>query len=130
MTEYTVNNEGYQQRWAVCALLLLVALGGTTFLVAARNPASINIAINNNSRWEITHVYLAVGDPNNWGPDQLGGSVIPSGSTFTLNGISCDANSIRVIAENEDGCFLYYAVSCGNDASWTITDNAAPDCGG
>ncbi|MGH9928490.1 MAG: hypothetical protein ACREA9_04575 [Pyrinomonadaceae bacterium] len=130
MREHIVNNESYKLRRTVCALLLLVALGGMTFLAAARTPASINITINNNSQREIRHVYLAVGDPNNWGPDQLGASAISSGGTFTLSNISCDAASIRVITEDQNGCFLYNTVSCGSNATWTITNSDNPDCGG
>lgn len=129
MREHIVNNESYKLRWAVCALLVLVALGGMTFLAAARTPANINITINNNSQRAIRHVYLAVGDPNNWGPDQLGGSTISSGGTFTLSNISCDAASIRVITEDLNGCFLYNTVSCGSNATWTITNSQTPDCG-
>ena len=36
---------------------------------------------------------------------------------------------IRVIAEDEDGCFLSIVVNCDDSATWTITNGSARDCG-
>ena len=130
MQEHTEDNGGLHRRSALCALLVLVMLAGMTLLVTARTRSTISITINNNSQREIRHLYLAPGDPNNWGPDQLGESRIYPGGTFTLNNVSCNAASIRVIAEDQNGCFLYNNVSCSDNATWTITDSATPDCGG
>jgi hypothetical protein len=113
--------------------LLLIVIGilaAVPWLSGAWAQGTINITIVNNSRWEIRRVYLAAGDPNNWGPDQLNGSVISPGSSFTLSNVSCDGASIRVITEDQNGCFLYDNVSCGGNATWTITNDATPDCGG
>ena len=129
MQEDTVNNGGLHRRPAVYALLVLVMLAGMTLLVTARTRSTISITIINNSQREIRHLFLAPGDPNNWGPDQLGESRISAGGTFTLNNVSCNAASIRVIAEDQNGCFLYNNVSCSDNATWTITDSATPDCG-
>ena len=90
---------------------------------------TVNITITNSSHKEIRHLYIAVGDPNNWGPDRLD-SGIASGSSFTLNGVACDGASVRVIAEDQNGCFYYNNVSCSADATWTISDNSTADCGG
>ena len=112
-------------------ILIIVGLLATVpWLSGACARSTINITIVNNSRWEIRHVYLALGDPNNWGPDQLNGSTISSGGSFTLSNISCNGASIRVITEDQNGCFLYNTVSCGDNATWTITNDATPDCGG
>jgi hypothetical protein len=127
MQERSVNRG---LRGAVGALLVLAVLAGITSLAGARTRSTISITITNNSQREIRHLYLAQGDPNNWGPDQLGESGIPPGGTFTLSNVSCNAASIRVIAEDQNGCFLYNNVSCGDNATWTITDSATPDCGG
>ena len=129
MQKHSINSAGNKRRRAIYALLVCMALGGMTLLAAARTPGSINLTINNNSQREIRHFYLAVGDPNNWGPDQLGGTAISSGGSFTLNGVSCDASSIRLIAEDRDGCFLYKTVSCADQATWDITNSDIPDCG-
>jgi hypothetical protein len=34
-----------------------------------------------------------------------------------------------VITEDKDGCFLSRTVSCGSNASWTLTGDLSPDCG-
>ena len=128
MQKHTFNIR--HRRPAVGALLALMMLASMTLLVTARTRSTISITINNNSQREIRHLYLAPGDPNNWGPDQLGNSRISPGGTFTLNNVSCNGASIRVIAEDQNGCFLYTNVSCSDNATWTITDSATPDCGG
>ena len=88
------------------------------------------ITIVNNSNREIRHVFLSAPDQNNWGPDQLGSSAIaPNGGSVTLGSVSCDGSSIKVIAEDHDGCFSYQVVSCSENASWTITNDTARDCG-
>ena len=115
----------------VTVMVLVVAVcAGLTIMATARSRATISITINNNSQREIRHLYLAAGNPNNWGPDQLNGSTIPSGASYTLNGVSCDGSSVRVIAEDQNGCFLYNTVSCGSNATWNISDSTTADCGG
>jgi hypothetical protein len=113
---------------AIVTLMALAGIIGTTLLAGARTAATINVTINNNSQRNVRHVYLAAGDPNNWSADQLNGS-INGGSSATLSGVSCDGASIRVIAEDQDGCFLYRTVSCGENGTWTITSDAPRDCG-
>ena len=93
--------------------------------------ATTSITIVNNSGREIRHVYLSAPDQNNWGSDQLVGSVIsPNGGSFTISDVSCGGASIKVIAADHDGCFSYQVVSCSEGASWTITNDTARDCGG
>ena len=88
------------------------------------------ITITNNSSREIRHVFLSAPDQNNWGPDQLGNSVIAAnGGSFTVGNVSCSGSTIKVIAEDSEGCFTYQVVSCSENASWTITNDSARDCG-
>jgi len=94
------------------------------------NATSTAITIVNNSSREIRHVYLSAPDQNNWGPDQLVNSVIPAGGgSFTISNVSCSGSTIKVIAEDQDGCFLYQIVTCSENANWTITSSTARDCG-
>ncbi len=127
-------NTGYLEykRGAIRLLMIMVVAGicAVPLLSGTYAQATINISIINNSQKEIRHVYFAPGDPNNWGPDQLNGSVIPPGGSFTLSGVSCEGSSIRVIAEDQNGCFFYHSASCGDNANWTITNDATADCGG
>jgi hypothetical protein len=99
-------------------------------LSKANAPATTAITIVNNSSREIRHVYLSAPDQNNWGSDQLVNSVIaPNGGSFTISDTSCGGASIKVIAEDQEGCFSYQVVSCSETSSWTITNDTARDCG-
>jgi hypothetical protein len=94
----------------------------------AYSPTTAIQIVNNSSR-EIRHVFLSPPDQNNWGPDQLGNLVIAAnGGSVTINA-SCSGSSIKVIAEDQDGCFSYQVVTCSESASWTITNNTTRDCG-
>lgn len=107
----------------------VVCLLGIGLATAARTSNTISVTITNHSSREIRHVYVAAGDPNNWGPDQLHGS-IPAGGSATLGDVGCDGTSVRVIAEDNNGCFVYYNAACDANQTWEITDATAPDCGG
>lgn len=91
---------------------------------------STAITIVNNSSREIRHVYLSAPDQNNWGADQLGSSAIaPNGGSVTISNVSCGGSSIKVITEDQDGCFIYKVVTCSDSVTWTITNSDSRDCG-
>ena len=117
------------KRLFVVILTGVIGLVGVSLAVGARSSNTISVTITNHSNREIRHVYVAAGDPNNWGPDQLHGSIPPGGSA-TLSNIGCDTSSVRVIAEDNNGCFVYYTAACDANQTWEITDATAPDCGG
>ena len=99
-------------------------------LLSKAYAPSTAITIVNNSSREIRHVYLSPPDQNNWGSDQLVNSVIsPNGGSFTISNVSCGGSSIKVIAEDQDGCFIYQVVTCSENVTWTIASNATRDCG-
>jgi hypothetical protein len=98
-------------------------------LSRAYAPSTAITIVNNTSR-EVRHVYLSPPDQNNWGSDQLVNSVIsPDGGSFTISNVSCGGAGIKVIAEDQDGCFIYQVVTCSENVTWTIASNAARDCG-
>lgn len=112
-------------------IVILIALSSVAMVNVSRaHPlASSNITIVNNLSLEIRHVYLSPTDRENWGPDQLNNSVISPGGSFALTNVACAQTSIKVIAEDQNGCFYYQVVSCAADSTWTIAANATPDCG-
>ena len=116
--------------WLLSMLAMVAALIGGTALTIAKTNGAVSITVTNSSQRAIMHLYLAPpGDPNNWGPDQLNGSTIPTGGSHVLND-ACGAGGVRVIAEDQNGCFVYYNASCDANQTWEVTDNVAPDCGG
>ncbi|MDQ6653644.1 MAG: hypothetical protein M3Y84_12995 [Acidobacteriota bacterium] len=121
---------GHNSRGLIIILAVLLALVALPLLSSARSrTASTSVNIVNNSNWEIRHVYLQASDADTWSGDQLNGSVIAPGASYALSNAACDGQSTKVITEDIEGCFLSSTVSCGSNATWTITNDANPDCG-
>jgi len=126
MRAFVVKSKWIKQL-ALFALVIGV-LGGLPLLSAAHVPSN-TVTIVNNTSTEIRHVYFSATTDNNWGPDHLSNSVIPIGGSQTRK-LSCGGvDDIKVVAEDEDGCFYYQVVSCSDNSSWTIDSNSVRDCG-
>ncbi len=112
-------------------LIICVALFALAALSVARTPAtttSVNI-VNNSSR-AIRNVYLSHVNVDDWGDNQLGeNSTIAPGQSVNLANVACDQGQVKVIGEDQDGCFVSTVTTCGNSATWTLTDDTARDCG-
>ena len=116
--------------FGIIVTLAILAVATLPLLTNARmRPASINVNIMNNSNWEIRHVFLQASDQDPWSENQLNDSAIAPGGSATVSNAACDGAATKVITEDKDGCFLYKTVSCGDNATWTITSVATPDCG-
>ena len=99
-------------------------------LLSAARVSSTAITIVNNSSNEIRHVYRSPPETNNWGSDQLANSgIAPGGGTATISGVNCTSSNIKVIAEDDEGCFVYQVVQCSESVTWTISANSSRDCG-
>ena len=128
---------GQQRRKAVFGFAIftavLIALAVTPLMSRAARPetaavsATTAVTIVNNSSREIRHVYLSATTDNNWGADQLNNTVIAIGGSHAVS-LSCGSD-IKVIAEDQDGCFYYEVVSCSENSTWTINSNSERDCG-
>jgi hypothetical protein len=105
---------------------LLCAVGTITFLSAAP-AATTAITIENNSSWQIQHLYLSPANDDNWSADQLSGP-ISAGQTVTLN-ITWNQSVVKLVSEDQDGCFLYNTIDATVDGLWTITNDATRNCG-
>lgn len=91
--------------------------------------ATLDITVANTAPREITGLYFAATVTAKWGPDQLNGMTLVQGSSWTLQGVSCDQPSITLVAEDEAGCFAYQAIACSSGGTWTITGSTVRDCG-
>ena len=109
--------------------MIVVGMLACLPLPSNANSPSTRITITNNSSLEIRSVYLSAVNQDNWSADQLNGSIPPGGGSFTLDNVSCSGSGVRVITEDQNGCFLYHVVACNENASWNITNDAVPDCG-
>ena len=106
---------------ALCAL--------TTPFLSRAQPLTVSITVANNSNREIRHVYLSHVNADDWSADKLTAASIQPGQSYVLQNVSCDQGQIKVIGEDKEGCFLSGVVSCGSDATWTITNETPADCG-
>lgn len=114
---------------ALLALAALPLLTNGHSLTPSTSLTSTSVTIVNNSSREIRNVYLSHVDVDDWGTNQLTSGNITPGHSVTLSNIACDQQQVKVIGEDLDGCFLSAVVTCGDNATWTITDTTAADCG-
>lgn len=112
--------------WLVTLCIALSALAA----ISSARTATTSVNIVNNSSREIHNVYLSHVNADDWSGNQLGTATIAPGQSYALNNIACDQQQVKVIGEDQDGCFLSTVVNCGDSATWTITNNTATDCGG
>ncbi|MGH9871613.1 MAG: hypothetical protein ACRD9S_03995 [Pyrinomonadaceae bacterium] len=110
-------------------VMILFGMLACVPLLSSAHAAATRITIANNSSLAIRHVYLSATNQDNWGADQLNGPIPPSGGSFTLDNVSCSGAGVKVIAEDQNGCFLYQVVVCNDNVTWNITNDSVPDCG-
>jgi hypothetical protein len=111
--------------------LVVLAMLCTVSVISIRSHAATPLAsvtITNNSSWEVRSLYLSAVDNDNWSDDQLHGSTISPGGTQTVN-ITWGQSTVKLIAEDQDGCFTTTTVDISSAASWTITSGSARNCG-
>jgi hypothetical protein len=110
-------------------VMLVLGVFACLPLLLNAHTSATSITIANNSSREIRHVYLSAANGDNWGADQLSSTIPAGGGSFTLDNVSCGGTGVKVIAEDQNGCFLYQVVTCNDNVTWTITNDAVPDCG-
>jgi hypothetical protein len=111
---------------------LIISAGGVAVLVilplmSSAQPTT-SVTITNSSSREIRHVYLSPVNADDWSSDQLNNSVIGAGQSVTLSNVSCSQQQVKVIAEDQDGCFAAMIVNCGENSTWTVTNTTTFDC--
>jgi len=108
-------------RLAIVGLALFAPLA-----LSSASTTSTSITIVNQTSREIRHFYLSPADNDQWGTDQLS-EAIAAGATKTLS-VSWQQSTVKLVAEDEDGCFLYQNAA-NESLTWTIDANSARDCG-
>jgi hypothetical protein len=112
-----------------CLVIFCVALLALAALSNARPQPTNSISIVNNSSRTIRNVYLSHVDADDWSGNQLDNTTIAPGQSAAISNFACDQQQIKVIGEDQDGCFLSTVVACGSNATWTITNDTTADCG-
>jgi hypothetical protein len=112
--------------------ILSLSLFALAALSSARTPTTAtSVNIVNNSGREIRSVYLSPVNTDDWSANQLSeGTSIAPGTSSNLSNLACNQDQVKVIAEDQDGCFLSTVVNCGDSSTWTVTNNTSRDCGG
>lgn len=94
----------------------LEVAGTTTWVVSAQ----AGLEIINSSNTPIGKLYVSRVVDDTWGPDVLGGQIIPVGGSFFLEDLEVDAYDLRVEAANEDLIEIVYSVDFQGDAYWEV----------
>jgi|SRR5215471_2242306 len=123
------TNRMQHRRSLIMVVAGLIVLASLPALSRA-HAVSTSVTITNNSSLMIRNVYLSHVNADDWSGNQLGSSTIAAGASASLNDLACDAQQVKVIAEDENGCFLSTVINCGESSTWTITNDSARDCGG
>lgn len=112
------------------AILSLFLFALAAFSSARTPTTTTSVNIVNNSNNEIRNVYLSHVNADDWSGNQLSnGATIAPGQSYNLSNVACDQQQVKVIGEDQDGCFVSTVVSCGDNGTWTITSASARDCG-
>jgi hypothetical protein len=123
---YTASS--HRKGFRLFILIVVVCAFGTIALSSSAASPSTTVTITNNSSWEIRALYLSPADNDNWGDDQLNGSAIAPGASYSLN-LSWDQSTVKLVAEDQDGCFISNVVDATSNSSWTISSSASRNCG-
>lgn len=124
------NSDGSRYPRSLIIICVALITFATAPLLSRARTLSTSVNVVNNSSRTIRNLYLSHVDADDWSGNQLGDNVIGPGQSFNLNGVTCDQQQVKVIGEDQDGCFLSTVVACGDNATWTITNTTAADCGG
>lgn len=98
------------------------------FLMSSPAMADATIAVVNQSSYDIHNLFLSASSNPSWAADQLGDSILSTGSTFTLTGIPCDTYDVKLIDADGDECILRGIGLCEDTEAWPIDDSALLGC--
>lgn len=115
--------------WQISVLVCMAALGMLALPVAAQNRYSLKIV--NNSRYQITQLFVASTEDGEWGPDQFGTGkedVLNPGETFTLSDLVPGEYNIKFVDPDGDNCILK-DIKIFKNESWSLTSAWLEKCG-
>jgi hypothetical protein len=92
---------------------------------------ALDLAVSNQSKSAIHHLYLNHSSSSEWGPDQLGekpSDVVPPGGKFTLSGITPGTYDVKVATADGTECTVEGA-DFNESKEWDITEKMLAKCG-
>lgn len=113
--------------WAALFALLTGLAGFFPQAVDAQNRYQLKI--QNDSRYDIYHLYVSSSEEEHWGPDQLGDHVLESDTSYTLTDIVPGEYDIKFVDEDGDACVLRN-VKIFQNTSWSLTTKWLARCEG
>lgn len=108
---------------ASAALAVLSAPG------AAEAQNRYALTLQNDSSYDIYHLFMSTTETDQWGPDQLGDHILEVDTDFTINQIPPGEYDLKFVDEDGDECVLV-DIQVFQDETWSITDDALLDCEG
>jgi hypothetical protein len=123
------SDDARKPRTVLIICVALIALGLVPFLSSARTTSTTtSVTIVNDSHRDVRNAYTSHVDADDWSANLLTGPIAP-GQSATVSGFACDGQQVKVIGEDQDGCFVSIVISCGSSGSWTVNDQTTRDCG-
>ena len=112
-------------------ILLLTSLGcATTSKAGGHEWWHGSVTVQNDSSYNVHHLFLTPAHEVHWGPDWLGKDVLAHNETVTLTGLECEEYDIKVIDHEGDECVVEDLNLCLQDAHWQLTDKELTACTG
>ncbi len=105
----------------------MIMLSATAVTPAAAQSQGYSLEITNASRYDIYAVYMSRTRYQVWGPDQLGRSVLTSGSGFTITDIPAGVYDLKVVDQDGDACVVE-GVPVFTDKTWVLTTDRLLAC--
>jgi len=103
-------------------LAVAITTGGTySWTLLPPAPTTGDLEITNSSSLTITELYVALSSARTWGPDQLAGTIAPSG-TFTLIDIAPGTYDFQAVASDGTTAWEVFdvVITAGEISSWAL----------
>src|SRR5437660_634394 len=105
------NSDGSRNPRSIVIICAVIIAFASLPLLSRARAFSTSVSIVNNSSKEIRNVYTSHVDSDDWSADLLGEASISAGQSADVSNIACDGQQVKVIAEDQDGCFASTVVS-------------------
>ena len=90
--------------------------------------ASNSVQMLNQSGFTIHELYVSPSGSTQWGPDQLGNTIIQPGGQFTLTDIACGTYDVMMTDPYGGSCTVPSVSLCAGAEQWVLTDYYLSTC--